>query len=91
MSGNIIRDLGEGLILRQATVDCDNPIDDVEALVEFDSRVLSDAGEDSPDTRVGAWVRDLANAPRSMIRRSRLGIFWWWWTLRPARLYPAPI
>jgi len=66
MSGNIIRDLGEGLILRQATVDCDNPIDDVEALVEFDSRVLSDAGEDSPDTRLGAWVRDLANAPRSM-------------------------
>lgn len=55
----VIRDLGDDLVLRRATPD------DVDALVEFNARVHSDAGWDSPDTRVGAWVRDLANSPRS--------------------------
>ena len=53
----VIRDLGDDLVLRHATPD------DVEALVEFNSRVHSDAGWDSPDTRVGAWVRDLMTKP----------------------------
>jgi GNAT superfamily N-acetyltransferase len=49
----ILRDLGDGLILRRST-----PAD-ADALAELDSRILSDEGPDHPDERVGAWVRDL--------------------------------
>jgi len=57
MSKNIIRDFGDGLILRQATPD------DAEALAEFDSRVHSDLGWDKPDEHLAVWVRDLMLKP----------------------------
>lgn len=47
----ILRDLGDGLILRRST-----PADSA-ALSEFNSRIHSDT--DQPDTRIGAWVADL--------------------------------
>ena len=49
----VIQDLGDGLILRRATVA------DVEALAEFNSRVHSDMGWDKPDPHAALWVRDL--------------------------------
>jgi hypothetical protein len=49
----IIRDLGDGLILRRTT------IEDTEKLAEFNSKIHSDLGPDQPDLRVGVWTRDL--------------------------------
>jgi hypothetical protein len=49
----ILRDLGNGLILRRST----NA--DTEKLVEFNSKIHSDLGPETPDTRVGVWVHDL--------------------------------
>jgi hypothetical protein len=49
----ILRDLGDGLILRRST------IADTEKLVEFNSKIHSDLGPETPLTRVGVWVRDL--------------------------------
>ncbi len=51
----ILRDLGDGLILRRAT-----PAD-VEALAAFNARIHSDAGPEQPDERIAAWTRDLLN------------------------------
>ena len=56
-STNILRDLGDGLILRRST-----PAD-AEALADFNARVHSDDGWDKPDERIGAWVRDLLTLP----------------------------
>lgn len=53
----VIRDLGDGLILRSATAA------DVEALAEFNSHIHSDMGWDNPDSHVGLWVRDLILKP----------------------------
>ncbi len=53
MNATTVQDLGDDLILRCAT-----PAD-AEALVDFNARVHSDAGWDSPDPGVAAWVRDL--------------------------------
>jgi Acetyltransferase (GNAT) domain len=53
MSRNIIRDLGGGLILRQAVVA------DGERLVAFHADVHRSPGVEKPDERVGAWTRDL--------------------------------
>jgi hypothetical protein len=50
---NILRQLDGQLVLRRATPD------DTERLVEFNSRVHSDDGWESPFEPVGAWVRDL--------------------------------
>jgi hypothetical protein len=49
----ILRDLGNGLILRRST------LADTEKLVEFNSKIHSDLGPETPDTRVGVWARDL--------------------------------
>jgi len=49
----ILRDLGNSLVLRRAT------LADTEKLVEFNSKVHSDLGPEKPDTRVGVWTRDL--------------------------------
>jgi GNAT superfamily N-acetyltransferase len=57
MSENIIKDFGDGLILRQATVE------DTEALVEFNGRIHADEGSDDPQEGVAAWVRDLMTLP----------------------------
>jgi len=53
----IIRDLGDNLILRQATPD------DADALAEFNAKIHSDAGADQPNEHVGAWTRDLLEHP----------------------------
>jgi hypothetical protein len=57
MTGDIIRSLGENLILRRATHD------DAERLLAFDGDILHDPGEDQPDEHVVAWVRDLLERP----------------------------
>jgi hypothetical protein len=54
---SLIRDLGEGLILRRATSA------DAEALATFNARLHSDDGPDKPDERVAAWTRDLITRP----------------------------
>ena len=55
--GEVIRDLGDGLIVRRATPS------DAEVLVEFDSHVHSDEGWDEPDESIGLWVSDLLDRP----------------------------
>jgi len=47
------RSLGDGLVLRFAASD------DLDRLVEFFSRVLTDDEAGKPDARVGVWARDL--------------------------------
>lgn len=53
----ILRELGDGLILRRSS-----PAD-ADALADFCARIHSDNGPDQPDLRVGAWVRDLLMKP----------------------------
>jgi hypothetical protein len=52
-----LRDLGDGLILRRSTAA------DAEALAEFNSKIHSDAGPETPDLWVGAWTHDLLARP----------------------------
>lgn len=52
-SEHILRDLGDGLILRRATPD------DVEPLVAFNADVHREPGMEEPDEGIIAWVRDL--------------------------------
>ncbi|HEY4690092.1 MAG TPA: GNAT family N-acetyltransferase [Anaerolineae bacterium] len=49
----ILRDLGDGLILRRSIPE------DAETLAAFNGRIHSDAGPDQPDEYVAAWTRDL--------------------------------
>jgi len=49
----VIRDLGDGLVLRQATTA------DIDPVVVFNTHVHSEGGWDTPDTKLGFWVRDL--------------------------------
>jgi hypothetical protein len=56
-NNSVIRDLGNGLILRSATAA------DAGALAEFESRVHSDMGWDKPDPHLVLWVRDLMLKP----------------------------
>ena len=53
----ILRDLGDGLILRQSS-----PAD-ADALADFCGRIHSDEGFDHPDLRIAAWTRDLLTKP----------------------------
>ena len=53
----ILRDLGDGLILRRAT------IKDSHALVAFNARIHSEAEDGNPNDFVGAWTRDLVEVP----------------------------
>ena len=55
--GGILRDLGDGLVLRRAT------LDDLEPLTAFNAMIHSDEGPDKPNLRVGAWTRDLIEKP----------------------------
>jgi len=57
MSNNIIKDLGNGLILRRANKE------DTEALVEFNGRIHAEPGSDDPQEGVAAWVCDLMTRP----------------------------
>jgi hypothetical protein len=54
---NIIRELGDGLILRRSTRA------DAEKLADFNSRIHSEDGPDKPDDRLGWWTRDLLERP----------------------------
>ncbi|MBN1249102.1 MAG: GNAT family N-acetyltransferase [Anaerolineae bacterium] len=47
------QDLGDGLVLRRATVD------DTEAVADFNAHVHSDQGWDQPDESVGIWVKGM--------------------------------
>ncbi len=49
----ILRDLGNGLILRRSNRA------DADALADFNSRIHSEEGFDKPDERVGIWAKDL--------------------------------
>lgn len=51
----VLRDLGNGLILRRSTPE------DAEALGEFNSRIHSDDGPDRPFEPIAVWTRDLLN------------------------------
>ena len=62
MTIDTIRDLGEGLVLRRATPE------DRDKLVAFHAAVHSDAGPQSPDAAVGAWVRDLMSGGHPTFR-----------------------
>ncbi len=62
MTKNIIRDLGNGLILRSATAA------DADALAEFNSHVHSDYGWDNPDVRTAGWTRDLLVRPHPIFK-----------------------
>ena len=57
MTQKILRDLGDGLILRRST-----PAD-AELLADFCGRIHSDEGPDKPDAHVAAWTRDLLAKP----------------------------
>jgi Acetyltransferase (GNAT) domain len=56
-TSEVIRELGDGLILRRST-----PAD-AQALGNFNARVHSDQGDDKPDERLAAWTRDLLENP----------------------------
>lgn len=56
-TSTILRQLDDGLILRRSTRA------DADRLAEFNSRIHSDFGPDTPDERVGAWARDLLTRP----------------------------
>ncbi len=57
MKQGTIRDLGEGLILRQASAE------DTEGLVAFHASVHRAPDREEPEIYVGAWVRDLMECP----------------------------
>ncbi len=57
MSRHIIRDLGDGLIMRRSTVE------DTEALMAFHGDVHRDPGVEEREEYVAAWVRDLMERP----------------------------
>ncbi len=50
---DIIRDLGDGLILRSAT------IEDTDALATFNSNLHKDPDQEEPNQFIDSWVRDL--------------------------------
>ena len=57
MTDKILRDLGDGLILRHSTSA------DAEPLADFCARIHSDEGADKPDERIAAWTHDLLAKP----------------------------
>ena len=54
---NLIQDLGEGLILRQAVTE------DRDQLCAFNARVHMEEEANQPDERVGQWTQDLMQRP----------------------------
>jgi hypothetical protein len=62
MKKAILQNLDDGLVLRRSRAE------DAEALAEFNARIHSDSGPDTPDERVGAWARDLLARPHPNCR-----------------------
>ena len=54
---NVLRDLGDGLVLRKVTRE------DTDALVAFNERIHGDIETGELEERVGAWTRDLMEKP----------------------------
>jgi hypothetical protein len=54
---DVIKDLGDGLILRRSSAE------DADALADFNGRIHSDNGPDKPDEKVAAWTSDLLARP----------------------------
>lgn len=50
-------DLGDGLVLRRSK------LEDAEALADFNARIQSEQGLDTPDERIRAWTYDLCAKP----------------------------
>lgn len=63
-----IRDIGDGLILRHASAE------DADALAEINSRMHSDDGPDKPNSRIGAWTRDLVAKPHPTLTASNFTV-----------------
>ncbi|MBN2550046.1 MAG: GNAT family N-acetyltransferase [Anaerolineales bacterium] len=59
---SILRDLGDGLVLRRSTRA------DADALAEFNAKIHSDEGPEKPDERVHAWTYDLLTRPHPNFR-----------------------
>ncbi len=57
MKPNLIRDLGDGLVLRRSTVD------DAEKLANFQAEIQYQPDAQGSDVYVGAWTRDLLTRP----------------------------
>ena len=53
----IIKELGDGLVLRKSSVE------DAEALADFNARVHSDFGPDTPSEEIRVWTQDLLLRP----------------------------
>ncbi len=64
MSKELIKDLGDGLILRSAT------IDDTDELAVFNSNVHRDEDDDEPNEFIETWVRDLMTKPHPTLKPS---------------------
>jgi len=53
VNNNILHDLGDGLVLKQST------LEDVDRLADYNARNLSDEGPDQPEELLEHWTRDL--------------------------------
>ena len=53
----MIRDLGDGLVLRRST------LQDAQALADFNATIHSDDGPEKPDDKLAAWTFDLLTRP----------------------------
>lgn len=65
----LIRDLGDGLILRRGS------LADADALADIDGPMHSDNGPDQPEMGIDAWIRDLV---AGLIPQRVLLILRWW-------------
>jgi len=62
--GPVIKDLGSGLILRQAT------LADADGLSTFNAQIHQHEESKTPDERVGMWTRDLLTCPHPTVKFS---------------------
>ena len=57
LTSTILKDLGDGLVLRRSTPQ------DADSLADFNARIHSDQGPENPEEGVGVWTRDLLTKP----------------------------
>ena len=62
MKGTVIRDLGDGLIVRRSTAE------DAEALATFNAEIHAGPDEGGPNPRIAGWTRDLLSRPHPTFR-----------------------